>query len=242
MTARILSEVDCFDAVREDRPYRRGMTREQAISLIPEGYGTQFDPRVIDTFIEHLPEFEAEIAQALAANAVAHIEPPPKPSAQLLHNNHAVPAAGLATEPVATKSATGYLDQIKSAHHEITSLYEIARGISHSLDLDKMIEAIREKLSPLVPFDTCAFFLCQPAEQLAVAQHVAGLHAEQIKGCCAAPGTGVTGFVLAEQQIFCNTDPALDFAELGVHLTESYQNLISCPLVKGEELIGALTL
>ena len=242
MTARILSVVDCFDAVREDRPYRRGMTREQAINLIREGYGTQFDPKVIDTFVEHLPEFEAEIAQALAANAVAHAEPRTKPSEQLLTDNHAVPGAGLATEPVATKSATGYLDQIKSAHHEITSLYEIARGISHSLDLDKMIEAIREKLSPLIPFDTCALFLCQPADQLAVAQHTAGLHADRIKGCCAAPGTGITGFVLAERQIFCNTDPGLDFAELGVHLTENYQNVISCPLIKGEELIGALTL
>ncbi|HEX5706526.1 MAG TPA: HD domain-containing phosphohydrolase, partial [Pyrinomonadaceae bacterium] len=34
LTARILSVVDCFDSVREERPYRRGMTREEAASLL----------------------------------------------------------------------------------------------------------------------------------------------------------------------------------------------------------------
>src|SRR5437868_10547620 len=61
LTARILSVVDCFDAVREDRQYRRGLTREEAIALIMEGAGTQYDPRVVGMFVTHLPEFEAEI-------------------------------------------------------------------------------------------------------------------------------------------------------------------------------------
>jgi diguanylate cyclase (GGDEF)-like protein/putative nucleotidyltransferase with HDIG domain len=241
MTARILSVVDSFDAVREDRPYRRGMTREQAINLIHEGRGSQFDPKVIDTFIERLPEFEAEIAQVLAAEAVAQTQRQMKLGTELLHHNHATPAAGLATEPVATKSSTAYLDQIKSAHHEITSLYEIARSISSSLDAEKMVEVINEKISSLIPFDTCALFICQPADQLAVARHTAGRHAERIKGRYAAPGHGVTGFVLTERQIISNTDPSLDFVELGVQIADSYQNVISCPLVKDDELIGALT-
>jgi diguanylate cyclase (GGDEF)-like protein/putative nucleotidyltransferase with HDIG domain len=242
MTARILSVVDCFDAVREDRPYRCGLTREQAINLLLEGRGSQFDPRVIDAFLERLPQFEAEIAQVLAAEAVAQAQCQTPPDALLLRDNQATPAAGLATEPVATRSTTGYLEQIKSAHHEITSLYEITRGIASLLDLDRMAEVIREKLSPLIPCDTCALFIYQPAEHQAVARHVAGRHAELVQGSQAKPGGGVTGFVLAERQIFSNTDPALDFLELGLSLPESYRNVISCPLLKGEALLGALTL
>src|SRR5205085_4946549 len=41
VTARILSVVDCFDAVREDRQYRKGMTRQEAINLVLQGSGTQ---------------------------------------------------------------------------------------------------------------------------------------------------------------------------------------------------------
>ncbi len=62
LTARILTVVDCFDALREDRQYRRGLTREEAIDFLMKNSGSQYDPRVIGIFITHLPEFEAEIA------------------------------------------------------------------------------------------------------------------------------------------------------------------------------------
>src|SRR5437763_7919405 len=58
LTARILSVVDCFDSVREERPYRRGMTREEACSLLRRGAGSHFDPRVVAVFLRHLPDFE----------------------------------------------------------------------------------------------------------------------------------------------------------------------------------------
>src|SRR5438309_5455749 len=62
LTARILTVVDCFDALREDRQYRRGLAREEAIDFLMKNSGSQYDPRVIGIFITHLPEFEAEIA------------------------------------------------------------------------------------------------------------------------------------------------------------------------------------
>src|SRR5437016_5068680 len=62
ITARIMSVIDCFDSVREVRPFRPGMSREDAIELLREDSGTQFDPAIVDLFIEHLPRFEADIA------------------------------------------------------------------------------------------------------------------------------------------------------------------------------------
>lgn len=61
LVARILAVVDFFDAVREDRPYRKAMTTAEALSLIREGRGSHFDPAVVDTFIENLPRFTEEI-------------------------------------------------------------------------------------------------------------------------------------------------------------------------------------
>src|SRR5499425_513378 len=63
ITARIISVVDCFDSVREDRPFRRGMTVDEAIALLLRGAGVHFDPTVVEQFIKHLPRFEAEIAE-----------------------------------------------------------------------------------------------------------------------------------------------------------------------------------
>lgn len=41
---RILAVADAFDAMTSDRPYRKGMTKEQALAIIESGAGTQWDP------------------------------------------------------------------------------------------------------------------------------------------------------------------------------------------------------
>src|SRR6185295_4535707 len=62
ITARIMSVVDCFDSVREDRPFRPGMPREEATALLRKGAGTHFDPNVVELFVQNLAQFEREIA------------------------------------------------------------------------------------------------------------------------------------------------------------------------------------
>ena len=48
--ARILSVVDCFDALTSDRPYRPAMTAADALKIIVERRGTMYDPRIVDMF------------------------------------------------------------------------------------------------------------------------------------------------------------------------------------------------
>jgi putative nucleotidyltransferase with HDIG domain len=50
--ARILAVADVFDAVTSNRPYRKGMPVDRAITIIKEGSGTQFDPKVVDAFVK----------------------------------------------------------------------------------------------------------------------------------------------------------------------------------------------
>src|SRR6185436_10722952 len=45
--ARILSVVDCFDALTSDRPYRRRMTDDEAIAILVERSGTMYDPHAV---------------------------------------------------------------------------------------------------------------------------------------------------------------------------------------------------
>src|SRR5437867_6909188 len=48
--ARILSVVDCFDALTSDRPYRPRLTDREALRILVERRGTMYDPLVVDTF------------------------------------------------------------------------------------------------------------------------------------------------------------------------------------------------
>jgi putative nucleotidyltransferase with HDIG domain len=54
LEARILAAVDSFDAMTSDRPYRKGLSEEQANAEILRNRGTQFDPNVVDALMRVL--------------------------------------------------------------------------------------------------------------------------------------------------------------------------------------------
>jgi putative nucleotidyltransferase with HDIG domain len=50
--ARIIAVADTYDAIVIDRAYRKGRTHEQAVSIIAQESGRQFDPKVVDVFLK----------------------------------------------------------------------------------------------------------------------------------------------------------------------------------------------
>ncbi len=54
--ARVFSVVDVWDALRSDRPYRPAWPPEKALQYIKDLSGRQFDPRVVQVFLEILEE------------------------------------------------------------------------------------------------------------------------------------------------------------------------------------------
>jgi putative two-component system response regulator len=55
LLARIISVCDAFDALINDRPYRTGISVADAIDILREGAGSQWDPEVVDTFVAEVP-------------------------------------------------------------------------------------------------------------------------------------------------------------------------------------------
>src|SRR5438876_7697679 len=161
ITARIISVVDCFDSVREDRPFRRGMTRDEAIALLLRGSGTHFDLNVVGLFIKYLPRFEEQIS------AVGLPQ-------QLPPNEVREPLALNEVDLAQTRERGCYMayDQIKSAHQEVYALYEIARTFGSSLDVRNTLEVLVDKVGHVVPFDTCAVYLYDELKGYATSAHV----------------------------------------------------------------------
>jgi diguanylate cyclase (GGDEF)-like protein/putative nucleotidyltransferase with HDIG domain len=224
MTARILSVVDCFDAVREDRQYRKGMTREEAISLIRASAGKMYDPEVVRVFMEHLTQFEAEIALQKR-----DIKPSP-----LKHNSRRT----LEPPPVSTQP----FEQIRNAHREVITLYEIAQTIGTSLDLRDMFAVFSSRLRDMVNYTTCVLYLRRPNSIEIEAAHASGRNAERFKGKSLIIGAGITGWVVANRQPMYNCDPLLDLTTLKVEVEPPYRSVVVVPLMKDNEALGALAL
>ncbi len=50
--ARVMAVVDAFEAMVEGRPYRKTLSIDEALSELKQNSGTQFDPKVVDAFLE----------------------------------------------------------------------------------------------------------------------------------------------------------------------------------------------
>lgn len=54
LQARIIAVADSYDAMVSERPYLKSLSKEDAISEIMKGIGTQFDPNIAEIFIKLL--------------------------------------------------------------------------------------------------------------------------------------------------------------------------------------------
>ncbi|MDR1649716.1 MAG: response regulator [Synergistaceae bacterium] len=68
LCARIMAVADVYDALLDNRVYRKGMSHEEAAGVILGGRGTQFDPRIVDAFDKCHSEFAA-IAKSMYGNS-----------------------------------------------------------------------------------------------------------------------------------------------------------------------------
>jgi HD-GYP domain-containing protein (c-di-GMP phosphodiesterase class II) len=57
LSARIFAVVDVFDALTADRPYKKAMPLEQALSILEKGAGNHFDPHIVHTFIANATDW-----------------------------------------------------------------------------------------------------------------------------------------------------------------------------------------
>ena len=77
--ARIVAIADAYDAMINDRPYKRAISHEQAIAELRRHAGTQFDPEIVELFCDlyanHAPEPDPTV-QAKAAADAAHRSAP----------------------------------------------------------------------------------------------------------------------------------------------------------------------
>lgn len=67
--ARIFAVADCYDALTSDRPYRKGLPKQQVLAMLEEKSGVQFDPDVIKVFLGMMGATERRSESARAGQS-----------------------------------------------------------------------------------------------------------------------------------------------------------------------------
>jgi putative two-component system response regulator len=64
LQGRIMAIADVYDALVSERPYKKAFTYEEAVKIIMDGKGKQFDPYIADIFFEIKDDFEKVFARS----------------------------------------------------------------------------------------------------------------------------------------------------------------------------------
>jgi putative nucleotidyltransferase with HDIG domain len=218
--ARILSVVDCFDALTSDRPYRRSLTDEAAIEILRERSGKMYDPRVVDTFIRVYRDIDVEPAGAPGEREV------------LQRLNQARAEADPSIEP-GEVSTTAPADLLA-----FVSLARLACGDGSTAD----VLALSSKLvQEIVPAASGAWYVRDLADHLVVADAF-GPAAGVLREVSVDVGDRLTGWVAASGQPIMSADAALDLGARADLVTPPLRTCMSLPITMGSSVIAVLTL
>lgn len=240
---RIIAIVDVFDALTSDRPYRRGMSHQEALAILKEGAGKQFDPNLVALFEQILPEVLEEIR---LSESCAVQTPEPQPG---------------------TIDGAFALAQIRKAAAEMAAVCDVAHSLAEKETLDQVCDVVVDRAMALLPADTAVLYLrdeepvgrsattwcpapesaarrlrsSDPLELVAVAAQ--GKYAEKLRGMTIRMGEGVAGWVATNQQPRVNVSAALDIARrFTPEETVELSAATAVPLVHGPEVLGVLAI
>ena len=220
--ARILSVVDCFDALTSDRPYRARMTDEAAVQILKDRRGTMYDADIVDRFIAaHTRLMPSEAPMHPAAKAVGGAR----------SRERILPPDGVPAAPVGESGVS----------EELLGVSSLARAVAGEANVADVGALGWMMLRQMLPSAAMGLFVPDEANDTVVGCYAAGTHAALVRSLSTSPGEGVVGWVAAHRRAAVNAEPALD---LGLQATTFEPPLLSSlvvPLLHDGVLVAVLS-
>jgi diguanylate cyclase (GGDEF)-like protein/putative nucleotidyltransferase with HDIG domain len=221
--ARILSVVDCFDALTSDRPYRPRLSDDEALKILDERRGKMYDPLVVDTFSR------------------VHSEMVPEVSSDLLPSS-ALDEIASARKSLRVPAAAPVLDEIVASSDESLTMYELVGALTNQVSAVDATEVVASHLRRLIPVSVCVFYIYDSVNDLLDARYVIGQGETTIKGLKISLGQRLSGWVAANRQTIVNSDPTLDLGDVARPHALALKSCLSTPLLSADTLVGVLSL
>jgi putative nucleotidyltransferase with HDIG domain len=202
--ARILSAVDCLDALASDRQYRKALPLDEAMAKVASEAGVAFDPRVVAILERRYVEWEK----------LARLQPlqvPPKLSTDIKVERGLAPAAGFADSveaPQTTSPAVKPAERLAAASLQAQSLTDLSHLLKGSLSLDDVLSLLSARLRRLVPHDSLAVYFRK--NNLLAAEYVSGENFRLFSSLSIPLGEGLSGWVAQNHKSILNGNPSVE--------------------------------
>ncbi len=201
--SRIISAVDCFDALVSERPYHRAIAPEQAIEILVREAGKAFDPEVVAVFKKHYVELETLARSTLLPSMAIDAD------VRVLRGSG--PDAGLEVSHASSQTAEVSAKRLKAlvaTRSAINALAENSKRIPKGSRGYYLAEPLSTLLQGLIPHDALALFV-RFGGVLRV-QGVFGLDSAWLATLETPLGKGLAGWVADNSKALLNGDPAVE--------------------------------
>lgn len=221
--ARILSAVDCLDALASDRQYRRALPLDEAMAIVVKDSGKAFDPRVVTALQARYRELEQlarsqEPEKRVKLSFDAKVERGAAPDAGF--------AAGASVSPAGSAS---------NRNNHFPGIMDLAFP-GERLTLEETLSAAAFRLRSLVPFDAIAIFA--GSGKVLTSHFALGENMRQLSLLKAPLGEGLIGWVAETGNPIINGNPTVDPGLTGARL----RSALAVPLQHRGRTLGVLAL
>ena len=220
--ARILSVVDCFDALTSDRPYRPRLSDDEAMRILFERRGSMYDPLIVDTFSrvyrDIAPSPPSIVLPGQVLDGITSARRPPRDSGQ------------------------SSFDEIAASAEEMAAMYALGRALAGLCGIRETGDLLAKHLRRLIPFAQSVLFVYDVRTDELEAKHGFGELTVAIKGMRISLGERLSGWVAANRQVILNSDPVLDLGDVARTAQPRLRSCISAPVLCDEQLVGVLSL
>ncbi len=233
--ARILSAVDCLDALASQRQYRPAMPLEDAMRIVVEQSGKSYDPRVVAVLQTRFRELELK-AKAESADTF-------KLSSNVKIERGDAPATGFAEREIAPGASppADFSLAISNARREFQLLIEVTNDLGNSLSLDETLALLAVRVGKIVEHDAIGIYLLQDGGLSP--RYVKGESFRLFSSLNIPVGQGLSGWVAENNLPILNGNPAVEPGYMNdPRLVTPLRSAISVPLRSKDRTVGVLTL
>jgi diguanylate cyclase (GGDEF)-like protein/putative nucleotidyltransferase with HDIG domain len=235
--ARILTAVDCFDALASDRQYRKALPLDQVLAMVQAEAGKSFDPRVVEILTRRHLELEklsaADQAPTLSKFCMDFdVECGDSPDAGF---------EGAVAADISKEGLEASLEAIAGAHQQGQDLYELVHALGHSITPTDMMALICARLNVVVPCDSMAIFLLEG--NVLKPRHVWGENSKLLSSLRIPLGQGVCGWVAENLKPILNGNPLVEPGYLNdPNRFSGLRSVLALPLHTSSRAFGVIAL
>jgi putative nucleotidyltransferase with HDIG domain len=219
--ARILTVVDCFDALASDRPYRKALPLDKAMEFMKSRAGSQFDPKVVAVLEQRYVELE-NLASNKKDDGLAPL------NTEISVSRGAAPGAGfqednagalqkrtdrsgrdvISSEGSDMPTSLESLNLIAAASQAAQALFDMSEMFGGALLPDETIAIMSSRLRPMVPFQCFAVYLKK--DQTLSTLYMDGEGAQCFSAATMPVSEGLSGWVAHGGQVILNGNPRVE--------------------------------